>query len=168
MPDHLHQQSQPAAQLFGAPSRCPRGLCRYAHHSSHDIHTDRGASHSSPHRWNRRSDHRRFHHVVRTLSLIHIFATGVELMEHRGRYMGEAGRNEAGENIGTMAAAIGDRAKVLECVEKARGNGILVAANINAPTQTVVSGDRDAVERFTQIAKEARLRVCLLYTSRCV
>ena len=86
-------------------------------------------------------------------------ATGVELMEHRGRYMGEAGRNEAGENIGTMAAAIGDRAKVLECVEKARGNGILVAANINAPTQTVVSGDRDAVERFTQIAKEARLRV---------
>ena len=26
-------------------------------------------------------------------------ADGVELMEHRGRYMGEAGRNEAGENI---------------------------------------------------------------------
>lgn len=85
--------------------------------------------------------------------------TGVEMMEHRGRYMGEAGRNEAGENIGTMAAAIGDRAKVLECVEKAREDGILVAANINAPTQTVVSGDRDAVARFAQIAKEARLRV---------
>lgn len=27
-------------------------------------------------------------------------ADGVELMEHRGRYMGEAGRNKAGENIG--------------------------------------------------------------------
>ena len=84
---------------------------------------------------------------------------GVELMEHRGRYMGEAGRNEAGENIGTMAAAIGDPAKVRECVETARQDGILVAANINAPTQTVVSGDRDAVERFAQVAKEARLRV---------
>ena len=86
-------------------------------------------------------------------------ADGVELMEHRGRYMGEAGRNEAGENIGTMAAAIGDPAKVRECVELARQDGILVAANINAPTQTVVSGDREAVARFTEIAKEARLRV---------
>ena len=86
-------------------------------------------------------------------------ADGVELMEHRGRYMGEAGRNEAGENIGTMAAAIGDPLKVRDCVEKARQDGILVAANINAPTQTVVSGDRDAVARFTEIAKEARLRV---------
>lgn len=73
--------------------------------------------------------------------------------------MGEAGRNEAGENIGTMAAAIGDPAKVRECVELARQDGILVAANINAPTQTVVSGDREAVARFTEIAKEARLRV---------
>ena len=73
--------------------------------------------------------------------------------------MGEAGRNEAGENIGTMAAAIGDPQKVRDCVEEARQDGILVAANINAPTQTVVSGDRDAVARFTEIAKEARLRV---------
>lgn len=89
-------------------------------------------------------------------------ADGVELMEHRGRYMGEAGRNEAGENIGTMAAAIGDPAKVRECVELARQDGILVAANINAPTQTVVSGDREAVARFTEIAKEARLRVTSL------
>lgn len=86
-------------------------------------------------------------------------ATGVELMECRGKYMGEAGRNEAGENIGTMAAAIGDPQKVRDCVEKARENGILVAANINAPTQTVVSGDVDAVARFGEIAKEARLRV---------
>ncbi len=85
--------------------------------------------------------------------------TGVELMECRGRYMGEAGRNEAGENIGTMAAAIGDPQKVRECVEKAREDGILVAANINAPTQTVVSGDVDAVARFAETAKEARLRV---------
>lgn len=91
--------------------------------------------------------------------IISDIATGVELMEHRGRYMGEAGRNEAGENIGTMAAAIGDPEKVRDCVEKAREDGILVAANINAPTQTVVSGDRDAVARFEAIAKEARLRV---------
>ena len=89
-------------------------------------------------------------------------ATGVELMENRGRWMGEAGRDEAGNAAGTMAAAIGDKEKVLEIVEETRGGDILIAANFNAPTQTVVSGDIAAVERFTEKAKEAKLRVAPL------
>ncbi len=85
--------------------------------------------------------------------------TGVEFMENRGRWMGEAGCSSSGEAKGTMAAAIGDKEKVLAAVEQARGSDILIAANFNAPTQTVVSGDIAAVERFTQTAKEAKLRV---------
>lgn len=86
-------------------------------------------------------------------------STGVELMENRGRWMGEAGRDEEGNGMGTMAAAIGDRQKVIDCVEAVREDGILVAANMNAPTQTVVSGDKAAVARFAEAAKEIKLRV---------
>ncbi len=88
--------------------------------------------------------------------------TGTELMENRGRWMGEAGRDEAGNAAGTMAAAIGDKEKVLEIVEETRNGDILIAANFNAPTQTVVSGSIAAVERFSEKAKEAKLRVAPL------
>lgn len=85
--------------------------------------------------------------------------TGVEFMENRGRWMGEAGRDKSGAAKGTMAAAIGSKEKVLEAVEAARGDDILIAANFNAPTQTVISGDIAAVERFTEKAKELKLRI---------
>lgn len=88
--------------------------------------------------------------------------TGTELMENRGRWMGEAGRDEEGNAAGTMAAAIGDKEKVLEIVEETRNGDILIAANFNAPTQTVVSGSIAAVERFSEKAKEAKLRVAPL------
>lgn len=88
--------------------------------------------------------------------------TGVEFMENRGRWMGEAGRDKSGAAKGTMAAAIGSMEKVLAAVEAVRGSDILIAANFNAPTQTVVSGDIAAVERFTEKAKELKLRVAPL------
>ena len=52
--------------------------------------------------------------------------TGTELMENRGRWMGEAGRDEDGNAAGTMAAAIGDKEKVLEIVEETRNGDILI------------------------------------------
>ena len=88
--------------------------------------------------------------------------TGVELMENRGSWMGEAGRDENGNAVGTMAAAIGDKEKVLTIVEETRGSDILIAANFNAPTQTVVSGSIAAVERFSEKAKEEKLRIAPL------
>lgn len=88
--------------------------------------------------------------------------TGVELMENRGRWMGEAGRDADGNAAGTMAAAIGDKEKVLAIVEETRGGDILIAANFNAPTQTVVSGSIAAVERFIEKAKEEKLRIAPL------
>lgn len=88
--------------------------------------------------------------------------TGVELMENRGRWMGEAGRDACGNPAGTMAAAIGDKEKVLAIVEKTKKDDILIAANFNAPMQTVVSGNIAAVERFSEEAKTAKLRVAQL------
>jgi hypothetical protein len=47
-------------------------------------------------------------------------------------------------------------------VEEARGDGILTAANLNAPLQTVVSGDNAALDRFAALAGEQKLRTVRL------
>lgn len=92
-------------------------------------------------------------------------ADGADIMRHRGLWMGQAGIGADGTPLGTMAAAIGDPDRVVQLVESCRGTGILTAANFNAPSQTVVSGDREAVSRFVAAAKEARLRVTPLAVS---
>ena len=84
---------------------------------------------------------------------------GIDIMEKRGHWMAEAGKNEAGENIGRMAAVMAETGKIEALVEKTREDGILVAANYNSPSQTVVSGDRAAIERFINSAKEEKVRV---------
>ena len=92
-------------------------------------------------------------------------AAGIELMKHRGKWMAEAGRAADGTPLGTMAAVIGDPKKVMELVEESRGDGILTAANFNAPAQTVVSGEIAAVERFIEAASAARMRITPLSVS---
>ncbi|HZS93651.1 MAG TPA: beta-ketoacyl synthase N-terminal-like domain-containing protein, partial [Chloroflexota bacterium] len=64
----------------------------------------------------------------------------LRISEARGRAM--AG-SEPGER-GTMAAAAADAETVTRAIEGIDG---LVAANVNSPRQTVISGTRDAVER---------------------
>lgn len=83
---------------------------------------------------------------------------GVELMTRRGQWMNEAGLGADGKPAGSMIAAMGRRSEIEKCVEEARGDGILTAANLNAPLQTVVSGDNEAIDRFAGIAKENRIR----------
>lgn len=94
--------------------------------------------------------------------LIRDVAAGTKLLERRGRWMAEAGRDADGNAKGTMAAAIGAKERVLALVEEARGSDILTAANFNAPAQTVVSGDIAAVERFAARAGEEKLRAAQL------
>src|SRR5215204_3952871 len=66
---------------------------------------------------------------------------GVRLVAERDRLMTEASR----ENPGGMVVIIGAEGReVLEAVEMARG--AVVAANFNTPRQTVVSGERSALE----------------------
>lgn len=86
---------------------------------------------------------------------IRSFEEGLNIVRHRGTWMNEAGKDADGENTGGMIAAFGERAAILECVDKSRENGILEGVNFNSPVQTVVAGDKEALERFKRKAREA-------------
>lgn len=67
------------------------------------------------------------------------------LVRRRGELMQQAGT----ERSGTMAAVLGLASAAVEkvCSTASRDGSVVVAANLNAPDQTVISGDPDAVER---------------------
>lgn len=90
---------------------------------------------------------------------------GVEIVAQRGTLMQEAGRDENGNAKGTMAAALGKRERILDLVEQAREDGILEGVNFNSPKQTVVAGDKAAVARFAELAKENRIKAIPLSVS---
>jgi [acyl-carrier-protein] S-malonyltransferase len=72
-------------------------------------------------------------------------AAAAGLVRRRGDLMLEAGRRRPG----TMAAVLGLDTDQVEaaCAEASTGGEVAVAANLNAPDQTVISGDPAAVER---------------------
>jgi [acyl-carrier-protein] S-malonyltransferase len=75
------------------------------------------------------------------------------LVRRRGELMREAGEARPG----TMAAVMGldpDRVAAL-CAEASAGSEVAVAANLNAPDQTVISGDPAAVTRAGELLKAA-------------
>jgi [acyl-carrier-protein] S-malonyltransferase len=77
---------------------------------------------------------------------------GIELVSLRGRLMGEIGD----ERPGAMAAVIGlDADRLGELCEQASESGMVTLANINSPTQIVVSGEDDGVVKLMELAEEA-------------
>src|SRR5260370_30337369 len=56
---------------------------------------------------------------------------------------------------GTMAAVLGLATALVEaiCREVSTGNAVVVAANLNAPDQTVISGDPAAVTQAGELCK---------------
>ena len=77
---------------------------------------------------------------------------GIELVSLRGRLMGEIGD----ERPGAMAAVIGlDADKLGTLCEEAAAAGMVTLANINSPTQIVVSGEDDGVAKLMELAEEA-------------
>jgi [acyl-carrier-protein] S-malonyltransferase len=83
------------------------------------------------------------------------FADGLRLVAKRGELMQAAA--EAKES--TMVAVIGDDDAALAlCDEAKEGDEILVAANFNAPGQTVLSGSVAACERVAVLAQEKGVR----------
>lgn len=79
------------------------------------------------------------------------FEDGLNLVKKRGTLMKESGNKRPG----TMAAVIGLTDKQIdEICEKASEHQIVQPANFNAPGQTVISGDVEAVQRAMKIAKE--------------
>ncbi len=73
------------------------------------------------------------------------------LVRRRGELMFEAGNARPG----TMAAVLGLPGGEVEafCAQASRDGSVAVAANLNAPDQTVISGDPDAVGRAGEMCK---------------
>lgn len=78
-------------------------------------------------------------------------ATAARLVRRRGELMYAAGQARPG----TMAAILGLPTEAVEaaCREASGADQVVVAANINAPDQTVISGDPDAVNRAGDACK---------------
>src|SRR5215211_5576454 len=75
---------------------------------------------------------------------------GIELVSLRGKLMGQIGD----ERPGAMAAVIGLGTDDLERLcGKASDAGVVALANINSPTQIVVSGEEEGVGRLMELAE---------------
>lgn len=83
---------------------------------------------------------------------------GMEIVTNRGTWMNEAGLGADGEQRGGMVAAFGDRQAILDCADAVRKDGILQGVNFNSPVQTVVAGDKEALERFRTEAKARKIK----------
>jgi [acyl-carrier-protein] S-malonyltransferase len=80
------------------------------------------------------------------------FRDALQTVRRRGELMLRSGE----ERPGTMAAILGldDDAVEQLCRDASAPGSQVVAANLNAPGQIVISGDEDAVERAGQLARE--------------
>jgi [acyl-carrier-protein] S-malonyltransferase len=80
-------------------------------------------------------------------------ATAAALVRTRGQLMLEAGQARPG----AMAAVLGLDTAAVEaaCQAASQPGSVVVSANVNAPDQTVISGDPDAVERAGAACKTA-------------
>jgi len=83
------------------------------------------------------------------------FADAVRTVRSRGQYMQEA----VPIGVGGMAAILAFPAEQVEqiCAEVAQGE-VCQAANLNSPDQTVISGNKAAVERAAALCKERGAR----------
>ena len=79
------------------------------------------------------------------------FADAVRTVRKRGTYMQEA----VPVGVGAMAAILGLDAALVEagCVEAAGGQ-VCSPANINSPSQIVIAGNAEAIDRACEILKE--------------
>lgn len=79
------------------------------------------------------------------------FADAVRTVRKRGTYMQEA----VPVGVGAMAAILGADLTTIEqaCADAANGQ-VCSPANINSPSQVVIAGDADAVDRACELLKE--------------
>ncbi len=84
--------------------------------------------------------------------------TAVETVAYRGKVMAECS-----EGIDTgMTAILGlEVEKIEECCDKASGEGIVQICNLNCPGQTVIGGERGAVEKAASFCTEAGAKRCI-------
>ncbi|MDR4495243.1 MAG: ACP S-malonyltransferase [Nitrospirales bacterium] len=78
------------------------------------------------------------------------FRDAVGLVHKRGRYMAEA----VAPGSGLVAAILGlSEAEVRAVCREAESTGVVAPANLNSPGQTVIAGEKAAVEKALEIAK---------------
>lgn len=83
------------------------------------------------------------------------FRDAVGLVQKRGRYMSEA----VPSGTGLVAALLGLTAEVVrEICRTASAGGVVAPANFNSPGQIVIAGEKAAVERAIELAKERGCR----------
>ena len=87
------------------------------------------------------------------------FSDAVRTVRNRGKYMQEA----VPVGVGAMAAILAVPAEKVQqiCGEAAQGE-VCQAANLNSPDQTVISGNKAAVERATELAKRQGAKRAIL------
>ena len=79
------------------------------------------------------------------------FTDAVSLVQKRGRYMSEA----VAPGTGSVVALLGLTAEVVKQVCRTASTvGIVAPANFNSPGQVVIAGEKAAVERAVELAKE--------------
>lgn len=83
---------------------------------------------------------------------------GMEIVTNRGNWMNQAGLGADGEPRGGMVAAFGERQAILDCVAAVKDGEILQGVNFNSPVQTVVAGEKSALERFKAEAKSRKMK----------
>ncbi|KEQ13186.1 ACP S-malonyltransferase [Endozoicomonas numazuensis] len=83
------------------------------------------------------------------------FADAVRVVRQRGLFMQEA----VPAGTGAMAAILGleDQQVISVCHDAAQG-GVVEAVNFNSPGQVVIAGEKEAVARAVELAKEAGAR----------
>lgn len=94
-----------------------------------------------------------------------LYASGVWSLDDTMRIILARGKAmaDASEGVDTAMVAITSLSReiVVECCEKAKKEGIVSICNLNCPGQIVIGGDRSAVERAVQFAKNAGARRCI-------
>ncbi|MCZ6542249.1 MAG: ACP S-malonyltransferase [Planctomycetota bacterium] len=83
------------------------------------------------------------------------FVPGLRLVARRGRLMQEAAQRC---RSGMVAVAGADQEQAQAICDEARGGDVLVCANVNAPSQIVLSGHADACQRAADAAGRRGLR----------
>ncbi len=84
--------------------------------------------------------------------------TAVETVAFRGRVMTECSK---GIDSG-MTAILGlPVEKIQECCDRASDSGIVQVCNLNCPGQTVIGGEKSAVDRAASLCSEAGARKCV-------
>ncbi|MEW5954628.1 MAG: ACP S-malonyltransferase [Bacillota bacterium] len=86
------------------------------------------------------------------------FLDAVRLVRQRGRFMQEA----VPPGVGGMVAVLGlGRPEVVDICNRAGEAGIVEAANLNCPGQVVIAGEKNALDRAAQLAREAGAKRCV-------